>query len=42
MFFLFFRLTFADTIGRDIDGDGFPDIPLRYELDNSESVVQVK
>ncbi len=28
------------TVGRDVDGDGVPDMKLRYEFDNSDTVVQ--
>ncbi len=26
--------------GTDLDGDGYPDAPLRYEFTNSKSIVQ--
>ena len=34
------KLSGKSTVGRDINGDGIPDIPLRYEFDASKSVVQ--
>ncbi len=37
---IFPRVSFSHTIGRDSDSDGRPDIPLRYEVEDSESVVQ--
>ena len=27
-------------IGKDTDGDGIPDVPLRFEMDGSRSVIQ--
>ena len=27
-------------IGKDTDGDGIPDVPLRFEMDSSRSVIQ--
>ena len=27
-------------IGKDTDGDGIPDVPLRFEMDDSKSVIQ--
>ena len=35
-----FRVPGSSTVGTDINNDGIPDIPLRYELDDSQSVVQ--
>jgi hypothetical protein len=40
LFPFFSRLNFAKTIGRDTDNDGRPDIPLRFEFDDSKSVIQ--
>ena len=34
------KLSGSTTVGKDINGDGIPDIPLRYEFANSKSVVQ--
>ena len=34
------KLSGKSTVGRDLDGDGIPDVPLRYEFDSSQSVVQ--
>ncbi len=34
------KLSGSQTVGRDTDGDGIPDVPLRYEFDDSKSVVQ--
>ena len=33
------RLDGANTIGKDLDGDGLPDMALRYEMDEG-SVVE--
>ena len=33
------RLDGSNTIGSDMDGDGLPDVPLRYEMDEG-SVVE--
>ena len=34
------KLSGSQTVGKDINGDGIPDIPLRYTFDNSDSVIQ--
>lgn len=34
------KLGGQSTVGRDIDGDGIPDRKLRFEFDNSDTVVQ--
>ncbi len=34
------RLSWAKTIGRDLDGDTWPDIPLRFEIEDSPAVIQ--
>lgn len=33
-------MPFSKTIGKDVTGDRYPDIPLRYEFQDSEGVVQ--
>ena len=35
-----FRVSGSTISGKDVDGDGIPDIPLRYEMDDSDAVVQ--
>ena len=37
---VFYRVSGTSTIGKDINGDNIPDIPLRYEIEDSKSVVQ--
>ena len=34
------RVSGSTINGKDIDGDGVPDIPLRYEMEESDVVVQ--
>jgi hypothetical protein len=34
------RLAWSHTIGKDITGDGYPEIPLRFTFEDSESVIQ--
>eukprot|EP00095_Tigriopus_kingsejongensis_P012226 maker-scaffold528_size145933-snap-gene-0.28 protein:Tk12226 transcript:maker-scaffold528_size145933-snap-gene-0.28-mRNA-1 annotation:"cobinamide adenolsyltransferase" len=34
------KIPWSKTIGRDTDGDGWPDVPLRFEFDDSDSVIQ--
>ena len=34
------KIPWSTTIGKDTDGDGVPDQKLRYEFDNSQSVIE--
>ena len=34
------RVSGSTINGKDVDGDGIPDIPLRYDIDNSNVMVQ--
>jgi hypothetical protein len=34
------KISGKNCLGRDMDGDGIPDRPLRFEFDNSKSVVE--
>ena len=34
------RLNYAKTIGKDVNADGRPDIPLRFDVEDSSSAVQ--
>ena len=34
------RVSGSTINGKDLDGDGVPDIPLRYEMEESDVVVQ--
>ena len=39
-YFFKHRLPANIYIGKDTDGDGIPDVPLRFEMEDSKSVIQ--
>ena len=33
-------MSYAKTIGKDVNSDGRPDIPLRFDVEDSKSAIQ--